>query len=276
MKIFLIGSNGQMGTDLVEELKDYQIYPSGVNITNYKQSREEIKRISPDLVINTAAYHNTKETEKNAKKTFEINAFAVLNIAQACEEVGCPLVQISTDYVFGEGKAPFSEEDQPDPQSIYGQSKYLAELFTRNTIPAHFIVRTATLFGKAGCRAKGGGNLPKTILNSTDKELRFKNDEYTSVTYTKDLAKAIHGMFLMGEYGTYHLTNKGRVSLYHFAKKVLDLAKIKKEVIPVSRTAFDNFPKPADTSLGTVKQVKLPAWEDALSRYLYELEISKS
>lgn len=269
MRILLIGKTGQLGTDLRKEFKKYELIDSEFDITKFKKVHKTILSVSPDFVINTAAYHNTRLTEIYPEKAFKINSFAVKNLAETCKESGAILVHISTDCVFDGLKGNYIETDSPNPISHYGLSKYLGEKFIQNTFENYFIVRTASLFGKAGCEAKNRLNFPTTMLKLAKKgQVKVKGDEYTSIAYTKDLAHAIHQMMLMGGYGIYHLVNEGRLSWYQFAEKVFKLTKTKTDLIPISRDQ-KRVPRPADSSLRTIK-IMLPFWEDALERYLYE------
>jgi len=269
MRIFLIGRTGQLGTDLAKELKQYDLVCPKIDITKFRKINRAISSVSPDIVINTAAYHNTKLTEIHPNLSFKTNSFAVKNLAETCKASGAILVHISTDCVFNGSIGNYTETDFPDPISIYGLSKYLGEKFIQITFQNYFIVRTASLFGKAGCEAKNRLNFPKLMLKLAKKgQVKVKTDEFTSITYTKDLAHAIHQMIMTGEYGIYHLVNEGRLSWYDFAKKTFELSKVKADLVGITRDEM-KVPRPADSSLRSTK-ITLPYWEDALGRYLYE------
>jgi len=272
MKILLIGSSGQLGTDLKEELSQYDLTCPDIDINKHNLIRNTIVASSPDVVINTAAYHNTKLTEANPKKAFETNSFAIKNLAEVCKDIGASLVHISTDCVFDGGKGNYIESDFANPISYYGLSKYLGERFIESVFENYYIVRTASLFGKAGCKAKKGLNFPLLMLKLAKKgEVKVKTDEFTSITYTKDLAKAIHQMILVGKYGIYHLVNEGRLSWWQFAQKVFELTKTKVNLKGITRDEMV-VPRPADSSLRTTK-ITLPHWEDALTRFIEEAKL---
>jgi len=267
MRIFIIGADGQLGTDLVQELKDYElITPSQekLDITSFRETAQAVLSANPDFLISTAAYLDLRKCELYPRKAFQVNALATKNLAEICKEMGIPLVWISTNYVFSGEKGNYTEEDEPSPINVYGLSKLAGERFIQNTFKNYFIVRTAGLFGKNPCKGKRGKkNIIDILLNAP--ELKAKIDEYFTATYTRDLASAIHQMMLLGRYGIYHLFNRGRYTVYEIAKM------LRGDVIPISRDGFPNsdiYPK--DASLDTIKEIELPPLEDAINRYLAE------
>jgi len=282
-KGLLIGADGQLGTDLRKTFKDYTILDpliSELDITKFKKVKEYIKRNSPDLIINTAAFHQIDECEKNPQKSFLVNTLAVKNLAEICQELNIPLVHISTDYVFGldeKRKAPYIEEDLPGPVNIYGLSKLAGEYFVQATLKKYFIIRPAALFGFAGPKGKKE-NFVEAMLRLAKKqgELKVKNDEFTSPTYTKELAEAIVGLIATEEYGTYHITSQGECSWYEFAKKIFELTQVKVNLKPVSSDKFPTFAKRPKYSvlenrhLKEMKMDKMSRWQDALKKYLEE------
>ena len=272
MKIVILGATGQLGTDLVKELEQYDVVCPSIDIDKFKEVKESLTMIEPDVVINTAAYHNTKLTESHPKLAFKTNSFAVKNLAETCDKLGASLVQISTDCVFDGAKGNYAESDYPNPISHYGLSKYLGERFIQSTFENYYIVRTSSLFGIKGCEAKGGLNFPTLMLKLAKQgEIKVKIDEFTSITYTKDLAKAIHQMILVGAYGVYHMSNEGRLSWFDFATEVFSLTNTEAEVVPIHRDEMV-VPRPADSSLSTTK-IMLPHWKDALKRFIEEAKL---
>lgn len=272
MKIVIIGSTGQLGSDLVKELKDYDVVCPSIDINKHKEVKRSLEQVKPDVVINTAAYHNTKLTELHPKLAFQTNSFSIKYLAEVCKQLGASLVQISTDCVFDGQKGNYSENDFPNPISHYGLSKYLGERFIESTFENYYIVRTSSLFGIQGCEAKGGMNFPKIMLKlAKEGEVKVKTDEFTSITYTKDLAKAIHQMIMRGKYGVYHMSNQGRLSWFDFAKEVFELTDTKADLVPITRDEM-LVPRPADSSLTTTK-ISLPFWKDALKRYFEEVKL---
>jgi len=268
MRIVLIGCSGQLGTDLKEELsvghKDYEVFCPRVDITNYRETNQKISTISPDIIINTAAYH-----KESCRKAFEVNAFAAGNLAELSSDLGARIVYISTGDVFSEPGEHF-ENSRPNPITNYGLSKYLGEQFIKKHAKNYYIIRTAGLYGIRGCAGKNYKNFPKVMLGRCreGKSLKVKDDEYISPTYTRDLAKAIQYIILRENYGLYHLVNEGRISWYEFAKEIFKLADLNPDLTPVSTENFGKF-RSRDGSLASNK-VKLRPWREALGKYLYE------
>lgn len=282
-KILLIGADGQLGTDLKKVLTDYELLCpliDELDITQFDKVKEYIKQNFPNLIINTAAFQQIDECEKNPQKSFLVNTLAVKNLAEICKELDILLVHISTDYVFGldeKRKTPYIEEDLPGPLNIYGLSKLAGEYCIRNTIKKYFIIRPAALFGIAGSKEKGG-NFVETILSlaKEKKEIKIKNDEFTSPTYTKELAEAIGELIKTKEYGIYHITSQGECSWYEFAKKIIELTNINADCQPVSSSNFITFVRRPCYSVLENKHLKeigldkMSHWEEALKKYLKE------
>lgn len=264
MTILIIGADGQLGKDLVDELGDYVLLTptrEELDITNFNRTREYIEENDPDYIISTAAYHDLDRCEQYPNKAFEVNAFATKNLAEICQETLTPLIWISTNYVFSGEKGNYTEKDEPSPINIYGLSKLAGEHFIRNILYSHYIIRTAGLFSENTCKGKGGRNIVDTLRSIDD--LKAKNDEFFTITYTKDLAKAIHHMIVEKAFGTYHLFNEGRYTVYQIAKM------LREDVKGVSREDFDNKAiYPEDASLATIKDLRLPPVKNAIRRYL--------
>jgi len=282
-KALLIGADGQLGTDLRKVLEDYTLLCpliDDLDITQFDKVKEYIKQNLPTLIINTAAFHQVDECEKNPQKSFLVNTLAVKNLAEICKELDIPLVHISTDYIFGldeKRRSPYIEEDLPGSVNIYGLSKLAGEYCIRNAIKKYFIIRSAALFGVAGPREKGS-NFVETILSlaKEKKEIKVKNDEFTSPTYTKELAKAIRELIKTKEYGIYHITSQGECSWYEFAKKIIELINQKANLRPVSSDEFPAIAKRPRYSILENKHLKkigldrMNHWQDALKKYLEE------
>jgi dTDP-4-dehydrorhamnose reductase len=283
-KILLIGADGQLGTDLEKVLKkDYELLCpliDELDITDFVKTKEYVKNQVPDLIINTAAFHNTDECEKNPEKSFLVNTFAVKNLAEICKEINIPLVHISTDYVFGLDKkrrTPYTEEDLPGPVNIYGISKLAGEYCVRYTTPKYFIIRPAALFGVTNPKGKKY-NFVELMLNLAKEkgEVKVKNDEFTTPTYTKELAENIAELIKTNEYGIYHITSQGECSWYEFAKKIFELIHTKVNCQPVSSDEFPTVARRPRYSVLENKHLKdigldkMSHWEDALKKYLKE------
>lgn len=280
MKVLVTGVRGQLGYDVVNELEKRGIEAVGVDIqemdiTDADSVNKVIKAAAPDAVIHCAAYTAVDAAEENEELCRKVNADGPQNIANVCKELDIKMVQISTDYVFnGQGENFWKPEDACEPQSVYGQTKYEGELAVRNTLEKYFIVRIAWVFGI------NGKNFVKTMLGLAEKfdTIRVVNDQFGSPTYTYDLAKLLVDMVLTEKYGVYHATNEGTCSWYEFACAIFKEAGIDMNVVPVSTEEYGaKANRPANSRMSKDKLTengfeKLPAWQDALKRYIAALK----
>src|SRR6516165_2880055 len=189
----LIGAAGQLGAELAEVLARETTVPlthADIEITDSRSVKFAFERHRPDVVINMAAFHRVDDCETEMERAFQVNAFAVRGLAQACRQFGAVLVHFSTDYVFaGEKTEPYVETDRPGPLSVYGASKLAGEYLVSATLSRHFLIRTCGLYGLGGSRSKGG-NFVETMLRlaAAGKPLRVVSDQVATPTYTEDLA----------------------------------------------------------------------------------------
>lgn len=276
MKILVTGVKGQLGYDVVKELEKRGIEAVGVDIdemdiTDAVSVDKVIKEAAPDAVIHCAAYTAVDAAEDNEEICRKVNADGPRNIAKVCKELDIKMVQISTDYVFnGEGERPWEPQDTCAPKSVYGQTKYEGELAVQETLEKYFIVRIAWVFGI------NGKNFVKTMLNLAQKydTIRVVNDQFGSPTYTYDLARLLVDMVQTDKYGVYHATNEGICSWYDFACAIFKEAGINVNVIPVTTEEYGaKANRPANSRMSKEKLTengfeKLPAWQDALKRYV--------
>lgn len=284
MRVLVTGIKGQLGHDCMIELaqRDYRdilgIDIDELDITDEQKVYSFIREYKPDVVMHNAAWTAVDKAEQNKDKVYEINALGPKYIAAICKEIGAKLVYISTDYVFqGKGEKPYEVDDEPSPSSVYGLTKLEGERFVRALCPKHFIVRISWVFGK------NGNNFVKTMLrlSQTNKEIKVVNDQIGSPTYTVDLARLLVDMIETDEYGTYHATNEGYCSWAEFAKEIFALAKLNVKVIPISTEEYallspNQAKRPSNSRMSKTKLIEkgfkpLPSWQDALSRYLEEL-----
>lgn len=283
MKILIIGADGQLGTDLGKVIpKKEQIVPltiKDIDITDKRKTLAVIEKHSPEVVINTAAYHRVDDCEDHEAEAFAVNAIGVKNVAEACRAIDAALVHISTDYVFdGEKKNPYVETDVPNPQSIYGISKLAGEFCVKCLLEKYFIVRSAGLYGAAGCLGKGGGNFVENMIGRSEAqpELKVVKDEVLSPTYTLDLAKKIYQLVQTGHFGLYHIVNHGKCSWYEFAVKIFDLLGKKVKIIPMTGSEYKTKARrPKYSALQNAKLAELGMddlrdWQEALKAYLLE------
>lgn len=283
MRVLVTGVKGQLGHDVVLELEKRGMEAIGVDvdemdITDASEVDRVIKEAAPDAVIHCAAYTAVDAAEDNEATCRRVNADGPRNIAKVCRDLDVKMLQVSTDYVFsGQGERPWEPEDEKEPQSVYGQTKYEGELAVQELLEKYFIVRIAWVFGIHG------QNFVKTMLRlaETHDTLRVVNDQFGSPTYTHDLARLLVDMILTDKYGVYHATNEGDCSWYEFACAIFKEAGLSVNVIPVTTEEYGARAKrPANSRMNKEKLTqmgfeRLPAWQDALRRYLQELGVRK-
>jgi dTDP-4-dehydrorhamnose reductase len=280
MKIAVIGSTGQLGTDLVKTLgashEVLGLTHNDIEVADY-DSCLILKKHQPDMVINTAAFHKTDQCEEEPLKTFSVNALGARNVAMITKEIDATAIFISTDYVFdGSKKEPYTEDDVPAPLSTYGISKLAAEHFTRQN-PKHYIIRIASVFGKAGASGKGGNFVETMITKAKNNEpLTVIDDMWMSPTYTKDASLIIKEIAEKQlPYGVYHATNKGYCSWYQFAEQIFQFTGLTPELSPIKTEQLTAKAKrPQFSALKSIKlpqySIEVPTWQEALREYLIE------
>ena len=275
MKILIIGSNGMLGHDLVDVLDenhDLILTTSKIlDITDKQKTIDFIVDNKPDIVINSAAYTDVDGCEENQDLAFSVNGEGVRNLALGCSEVDCPLVHVSTDYVFnGENTRPWVEDDEIGPISVYGKSKLKGEEAILEILDKFFIIRTAWLYGY------NGKNFPKTMLELAENhsEITVVYDEVESPTYTPDLAEAISKLIETDYYGIYHITNSESCSWCEFAKYIFEVAGKDVKVIPVTASEFARAaPRPSYSVLENKKWIDngfepLRSYKEAIKDYI--------
>ncbi|MBQ7927696.1 MAG: dTDP-4-dehydrorhamnose reductase [Methanobrevibacter sp.] len=275
MKILITGSNGMLGHDLEEVLKDKHelvlTTSKTLDITDKDKTMEIIKENNPDIVINSAAYTDVDGCETNQDLAYAVNGEGVKNLALACREIDCPLVHISTDYVFdGTARDPIAEDGEIGPISIYGKSKLKGEQAIQEILDKYFIVRTAWLYGI------NGKNFPKTMLELAENhsEITVVYDEVGTPTYTPDLAYGLSQLIETDYYGIYHLTNSGSCSWCEFARYIFEIAERDVNVIPVTASEFSRpAPRPSYSVLKNEKWIEngfepLRDYKEAISEYI--------
>lgn len=303
MRVFVTGVGGQLGHDVMNELhkrghegigSDIAPQYSGaqdgsavtvmpympLDITDAAAVSRVLREVKPDAVVHCAAWTavDAAEDMENQSRVHAINAEGTANIAEVCKELDCKMVYISTDYVFnGQGETPW----QPDckdyaPLNFYGQTKLEGELAVSSRLEKYFIVRIAWAFGL------NGKNFIRTMLDvgKTHDTVRVVNDQIGTPTYTYDLARLLIDMNETEKYGYYHATNEGGyISWYDFTKEIYRQAGYATQVVPVTTAEYglSRAARPFNSRLDKRKLVEagftpLPTWQDALSRYLKEIE----
>ncbi|MGI6054877.1 MAG: dTDP-4-dehydrorhamnose reductase [Clostridium sp.] len=284
MKVLVTGVKGQLGFDVMNELKKRGITGIGVDvdemdITDAAACRRVISEAGPDAVIHCAAYTAVDAAEQNMDLCRLVNAGGTRNIAEVCRDLDIKMMYISTDYVFnGQGTRPWEPDDERDPLNAYGQAKYEGELAMEELLQKYFIVRIAWVFGV------NGKNFIKTMLRLGKERgaVSVVDDQIGSPTYTYDLARLLVDMIQTEKYGRYHATNEGLCSWYEFAREIFRQAGMTDvQVSPVSTAQYTAmYPgqakRPENSRISKEKLSengfeRLPSWQDALGRYLKEI-----
>ena len=280
MKVLVTGVKGQLGYDVVNDLKKRGHEAVGVDveemdITDGQACRRVITEAGPDAVIHCAAYTAVDAAEDNEDLCRRVNADGTRNIALVCRDLDIKMVYISTDYVFdGQGTRPWEPDDARDPLNVYGVTKCEGEMAVEELVKKFFIVRIAWVFGV------NGKNFIKTMLRLGQERgaVSVVDDQIGSPTYTYDLARLLVDMTESEHYGRYHATNEGFCSWYEFACEIFKQAGMAEvKVTPVDSSQFPAKAKrPMNSRMDKSKLAAngfepLPAWQDALGRYLKEI-----
>lgn len=302
MKFFVTGVAGQLGYDVLCELisRGYDgigsdLAPTytgmtaneiveeryvSMDISDHHRVRELLTHHKPDVVVHCAAWTavDAAEEAENLEKVFKINEIGTRNLAQICKEIGAKMIYISTDYVFdGQGEEPWLPDSKAfAPLNVYGKSKLLGEMAVSSVLEKFFIVRIAWVFGK------NGKNFVNTMLNVGKKydTVRVVSDQIGTPTYTFDLARLLVDMAESEKYGFYHATNEGGyVSWYDFTCEIFRQAGYQTKVVPVTTEEYglNKAQRPFNSRLDKGKLIEagfrpLPTWQDAVARYIKEIE----
>lgn len=294
MRVLVTGAKGQLGHDCKNELLKRNYDAVGVDIeemdiTDYASVEKVLHEVRPDAVIHCAAWTAVDAAEDADKKesVYQVNVNGTENIAKVCHDLNCKMLYLSTDYVFnGQGSTPW-EPDCKDykPLNVYGETKLAGELAVSRLLEKYFIVRIAWVFGK------NGKNFIKTMLNlgKTHDVISVVNDQIGTPTYTFDLARLLVDIIETDKYGYYHATNEGgNISWYDFSKEIFrqavmlgheEYSEERLHVIPVTTVEYgmSKAVRPFNSRLDKSKLTRngftpLPDWQDAVSRYLKEIE----
>lgn len=283
MKCLITGAHGQLGYDVIRELKlrDYDdivaLGHEDMDITDEKEVKNVITSIRPDVVFHCAAYTKVDQAEDEEDICKAVNQEGTRQIAMACKEIDAKLIYISTDYVFdGEKIGEYTTEDIPNPKNVYGMSKYLGEQYSKIN-PKTYIVRISWVFGI------NGKNFIKTMLKLAQdrNEISVVCDQIGSPTYTVDLAKLLVDMAESEKYGTYHATNEGFCSWADLAEYVFERNGLDVTIHRIPTSSYpQKAPRPLNSKLSKNRLeeagfARLPDWHDAVNRFQLELEQNK-
>ena len=277
--ILITGANGQLGYDFQRLFKKENIdfIATDVNdldITDINKIREFVKDKNIDMIINCAAYNNVDKAEDEVEICTKLNTQAPYELSIVASEIGADFVTYSTDFVFdGAKNSPYTEEDTPNPLSVYGKTKLEGERKVLTSYDRSFVIRTSWVFGVAN------NNFNKQVMNwSKSKDiLSIVDDQVSSPTYSKDLAYYSWELIKTKKYGLYHLSNGGEASKYDQAKYVLDKINWCGTLNPAKTSDFNLKAKRAPyTKLDSSKiekiiNKKIPNWKEGIDRFLAEL-----
>lgn len=278
MRVLVLGSEGQLGSELRRVLVEHDMTPARhdeVDIAQIARVIDFARHARPDVIVNAAGYTDVDGCEKNKETAFLVNAIGARNAAIAARKVEADLIHISTDYVFdGNKEEPYLESDSAQPLNIYGWSKLLGERMVMEQNPQTFILRVAWLYGSVG------RNFVKTMLalDKDKEELNVVEDQMGTPTFAGDVARQIKLLMDTESYGLYHCTSQGCCTWYEFAREIFRLAGIPVRVIPVTSA---EYPRPArrpafsvlDNLMLRVKGLDImPTWKDSLAAHIEEIK----
>ncbi len=278
-KILVCGAGGQLGREiksLTKEVSNY-IYTdkSDLDITDKKAITDFVSKENIGVIINCAGYTQVDKAEDNFEISDTVNHLAVKNLAEVCFDFNSYLIHISTDYIFdGLKKQPYTEQDMPNPQTVYGKTKLAGEEIIQKQCENYLILRTSWLYSEYGT------NFVKSIrrLSKEKSILNVVSDQIGSPTYANDLANFII-YFIEKKYyekkrGIYHFANQGVVSWYEFAKEIVSISKEKCEIKPcLSQEYPTKAVRPHYSVLDTTKlrrdfNYPVTHWRDSLEMFL--------
>lgn len=277
MNVVLLGGSGQLGTEIrARWVGDAILAPSHADLDIL--DAEAIARVvdlhHADLLVNCAAFHNVDACESQPTDAFAANAVAVDAMAAICRRRDVAFVTISTDYVFdGSKNTPYTEEDAPDPLSVYGISKLAGELLALRGDTKVYVIRTCGVYGAAASKSKGTF-IDRVIRQALSGETtRVVSDVIVSPTYAGHLAEAIRALVASEEDGLYHACNVGEISWYDYAKKALELAGVEGAIEPISASEWKAAARrPSYSALANRKldelDIAMPDWEAGIDAYL--------
>lgn len=287
MKIAIIGANGQLGTDLTEQLKSKnEVIPltqEDIEISDPESVQTVLGQYTPDVVINTAAYHKVDECENNPIKSFEINGLGSKYLAAATQKLGARFIHISTDYIFdGKQSIPYTEDDLPNPLNVYANTKLAGEYFVQQETDNYIIARVSGIYGKTRCMAKGG-NFINTMLRlyREGKHLKVVTDEILTPTWTVEISRQIEVMIDKHLTGLFHITQEGACSWHEFASAIFKILDIQ---IDIEKATVASFPASIkrphysvleNKALKTAESNIMKPWKEALTEFLNQTNIEE-
>jgi dTDP-4-dehydrorhamnose reductase len=282
MKVAVIGSNGQLGSDVVRAFGEngddaVGLTHADIEIANRQSVANRMRELQPALVVNTAAMHHVENCEAAPEQAFAINGVGARNLAVVARDLGFVLMHVSTDYVFdGSKESPYEEGDAPRPLNVYGNTKLAGEYFVRSAGGKHFVLRTSAIYGKNPCRAKAGLNFIQLMLKLARErgEVRVADSEFVTPTSTRELARQMVALSRSDAYGLYHATAEGGCSWFEFAREIFGITHTQVNLKVAGPNEFPaKVPRPRYSVLenGALKHRGLnifKPWQDGVREYL--------
>ena len=276
MRIMVTGATGMLGQEVLRVLNNRGHQCLGVSTADFDlldaaAVRRSVLAYMPEAIVHCAAYTAVDQAESEPEKCIAVNGMGAVHLARAALAADARLLYVSTDYVFdGAGDAPHEVSDHTAPLNVYGLSKLQGEEAVRGVMAQYFILRISWLFGE------GGRSFVSTMrrLGREQTSVRVVDDQYGAPTYAPDLARLIADMIVTDRYGTYHASNEGCCTFAQFARAILQLSGSRCRVQAITTGEYPCAARrPGNSrlskrSLDEAGFQRLPAWEDALRRYL--------
>lgn len=263
----ITGAGGMIGSYIDFGVKTDR---ESLDIVNSDAVLAVFQKHKPDVIIHLAAETDMAICEKDPLRAYNVNVIGTYNIAKAAKLIGTKLVYVSTDAVFdGVKKSPYFEDDMPNPQNVYGRSKYLGELIIQGLGGDYLIVRTSWIFGGGPEKDKKFvAKIMNQLKDNNIKEIKVINDVYSSPTFAKDFVNALKNLILNGEKGIFHIVNSGVASRYDVAKELVQITGSHVKLVSVSAGFFPSDIKAINTGGLASKKIKLRSWQEALEEYV--------
>jgi len=278
-RVLVIGAAGQLGSALMAAFAD-----DAAGVDHGRLDLEDpsgvatlLARSRPEVVVNTAAFHNVEQCERLPERAFAINALAVDRLAGLCTQAGARLVHLSTDYVFsGEASTPYREDAAAEPANAYGASKIAGEHLLRRHGDGHVVIRTSGLYGTGSTSVGKGGSFAERILRQAraGERIRVVDDTETTPSNTAHVAAAIRAIVDRGLGGRFHVTNGGSCSWHAFATELLRQAGLPAAVEAVSSATFPSLARRprysvlAHAAMTASGLPPMPGWQEGITTYL--------
>ncbi len=285
MRLMIVGADGQLGADIVRQFQDkFNLIPltyQDGDIADMDVVRSLFEKHHPDVIINTAAFHNVPKCEEEPIRAFEVNALGARNLAIATNETETKLVHISTDYVFdGKKKSPYTEDDLANPLNVYANSKLAGEYFVSVICDHYIIARVSGIYGKTRCIGKGS-NFINTMLRlyREGKPIRVVTDEILTPTSTVEISRQINAMLDHDSNGLFHVTCEGACSWHEFAQAIFDILDYPVNVATAKVADFPTTVKRPHYSVLENARLKeadinsIADWKTALTEFLSTTEV---